>query len=122
MKDDTEEIPVEVIAQAAYAVHCVLQEWLEDPCPSQPWHTLTPDRKELDSDTVRLIQRGFPYEYVHQIWVDKMAEDGWAPGAVKDPARKRHPCMVRWDKLPFWEQQKLVMAFHIVQGATSRGR
>ena len=121
MKDSTEEIPPEAIARIVHAAHRDLQEWLEDSCPAQPWDTLDADQREIVVNMVRLIQRGFPYEYVHQIWVDRKIEEGWTWG-IKDPALKQHPCILPWDSLPFWEQQKVVLAFHIVQGATSRGR
>ena len=122
MRPQNEEIPVEAIARIVHGAHRDFQVWTEDPCPAQPWDTLDPRQRDMVINMVRLIQQGFPYDYVHQIWVDRMTEDGWRQGAVKDPHHKRHPSMVKWEKLPYWEQQKVVLAFHIVQGATSRGR
>lgn len=113
---------METIAKFIHGVHRDFQEWLQDPYPSQPWDTLSKEQREPVINMVRLIQQGFPYDYVHQIWVDRMKQDGWTWGGVKDSARKTHPCMMSWGVLPHWEQQKVVMAFHIVQGATSRGR
>ena len=122
MRPEDEEIPVEEIARITHEAHRALQVWLEDVCPSQPWDTLDPDHQETVINRVRLIQRGFPYDYVHQIWVDKMSSQGWTHGDAKDPYGKRHPCMLPFSELSFWDQQKVVLAFHVVQGVTSRGR
>src|SRR5271166_2675143 len=100
MKDDSEEIPAEAAARIVHEAHRALQAWLEDPCPAQPWDTLTPGQREMVINMVRLVQRGFPYEYVHQIWVDKMTQEGWTWGAVKDPGGRQHPCVVPWEELP----------------------
>lgn len=122
MREASEEIPPEEIARIVHTAHCSLQVWLEDPCPAMPWDTLSPSQKEMVVSEVRLVQQGFPYDYVHQVWMEKMFEDGWSHGKVKDPVRKRHPDLLPWEKLPFWEQQKTVMAFHLIQGILSRGR
>lgn len=121
MRTDDEEIPAEAIARMIHETVREFGAWLDDSCLDESWGAMDEDQQEAKTAVVRLIQRGFPYDYVHQIWVDKMLEDGWTRG-YRDPARKQHPCILPWDSLPFWEQQKVVLAFHIVQGATSRGR
>ena len=122
MRASDEEIPAHEIARIVHEALRGFQVWLEDPCPAQPWDTLDEEQREAVTNTVRLIQRGFPYDYVHQIRVDRMKEEGWTWGNVKVPEAKHHPCIVSWDLLPFWEQQEVVLAFHVVQGVVSRGR
>ena len=112
-----DEIPVEAIARIIHEAHRALQVWLEEPYPTEPFDAIK-DHSGL-TNMVRLIQQGFPPEYVHQIWVDTMTERGWTQGP-KDPSRKTHPDVVPWVELPFWEQQKVFLAFCIVEGVTSR--
>ena len=35
----------------------------------------------------------------HQRWMDEKIEDGWVYSEVRDDAKKRHDCLVEWDKL-----------------------
>ncbi len=39
-------------------------------------------------------------ENVHDIWVRGRMDDGWTYGPVRDDAKKRHPCLVPYAKLP----------------------
>ena len=121
MRADDEEMPPEDIARIVHDAQRDLQEWLKDPYPSQVWDSLPEKERVGTNRVVRLVQQGFPPEYVHQIWVDDLAEKGWSHGTIKDPGHKRHPCMVPWNKLPFWEQQKVYLAFDIVK-RMSQGR
>src|SRR5690349_14301267 len=45
-------------------------------------------------------------EASHESWLREKARDGWTYGAVKDPARKQHPCFVPFDLLPVEQQLK----------------
>lgn len=42
----------------------------------------------------------------HDSWMAQKVEDGWVYGAVKDPEKKEHPCMVPFDQLPASQQFK----------------
>jgi hypothetical protein len=37
---------------------------------------------------------------MHNLWMQKKAEDGWSYGETKDPEKKTHPCMVPYKQLP----------------------
>lgn len=53
----------------------------------------------------------------HENWmVDKEAE-GWKFGAVKDPDKKEHPCLVPFDELPTEQQAKDTLFRHVVHAA-----
>lgn len=41
----------------------------------------------------------------HESWLAEKERDGWKFGAVKDAAKKEHPCFVSYDELP--AEQKL---------------
>ena len=42
---------------------------------------------------------------MHASWMKKKIEDGWKWGAVKDPEKKEHPCIVPYENLP--EEQRV---------------
>lgn len=42
----------------------------------------------------------------HESWLEEKRRTGWQYGAVKDTAKKRHPCFVPYDKLPLEQQRK----------------
>ena len=41
-----------------------------------------------------------PASAQHEAWLADKIKDGWKYGAVKDPAKKEHPCCVPYDELP----------------------
>lgn len=42
----------------------------------------------------------------HQEWLNDKIMDGWKYGPVKDADKKEHPCIVAFEELPKWQQQK----------------
>ena len=42
----------------------------------------------------------------HDAWLADKVKDGWTYGAVKDPAKKTHPCIVPYDELPIQQRLK----------------
>jgi hypothetical protein len=42
----------------------------------------------------------------HRRWVAQKRRAGWIYAAVRDDRRKRHPMIVRWDKLSELEREK----------------
>lgn len=49
----------------------------------------------------------------HTSWLANKQMDGWKYGAVKDPEKKEHPCMVPFEDLPP-EQQAKDFIFHAI--------
>ena len=47
-----------------------------------------------------------PASSQHDAWLAEKEKDGWKFGLVKDPAKKEHPCMVPYDKLPMEQRVK----------------
>ena len=45
-------------------------------------------------------------EASHNSWMQQKVEEGWVYGAVKDPAKKQHPCMVPFAELSREQQTK----------------
>jgi hypothetical protein len=44
-------------------------------------------------------------EHAHDVWAQQRLADGWTLGPRRDDARKEHPCLVAYDKLPESEKQ-----------------
>lgn len=42
----------------------------------------------------------------HESWLEQKRKDGWSYGAVKDPAKKEHPCFVPYEELPSEQRAK----------------
>lgn len=42
----------------------------------------------------------------HNAWMQDKVENGWVYGEVKDAEKKTHPCIVSFDQLPKFQQQK----------------
>lgn len=52
----------------------------------------------LDPPTEALIER--LARDVHEVWAARRIADGWRFGPNRDDARKEHPCLVEYDRLP----------------------
>lgn len=42
----------------------------------------------------------------HNSWMQEKINDGWVYGETKDAEAKTHPCIVPFEKLPIFQQQK----------------
>jgi len=42
----------------------------------------------------------------HNSWMKEKVEAGWVYGETKDAGAKTHPCIVPFDQLPKFQQQK----------------
>jgi hypothetical protein len=42
----------------------------------------------------------------HNSWMKEKVESGWVYGEIKNAEAKTHPCIVPFDKLPKFQQQK----------------
>ncbi|HEX8357547.1 MAG TPA: RyR domain-containing protein [Segetibacter sp.] len=42
----------------------------------------------------------------HEFWMKEKVDAGWVYGAVKDPEKKTHPCIVPFNDLPDFERKK----------------
>lgn len=53
----------------------------------------------------------------HENWLKDKVADGWVWGPVKDPAKKQHPCMVPYEKLPPEQRAKDLLFVTVVRTA-----
>ncbi len=50
----------------------------------------------------------------HNAWMADKVANGWVYGETKDPVAKTHPCIVPFNKLPKFQQQKDILFCAIV--------
>lgn len=51
----------------------------------------------------------------HNGWLAHKQADGWVYGAIKDPNKKEHPCMVSYDQLPVEQRVKDYLFISVVR-------
>lgn len=85
------------------------------------WETAPIWQRESARAGVDLHLMGdFGAEASHISWMKQKLEDGWKFGAVKDPEKKEHPCIMDFKDLPMAQQMKdhlfraIVHAFKVI--------
>ncbi|MBQ8593323.1 MAG: Ryanodine receptor Ryr [Bacteroidaceae bacterium] len=58
---------------------------------------------ELPEELLPLVEQ--MAKNVHEVWAQTRMEQGWTYGAVRDDAKKQHPCLVPYEALP--EEEKV---------------
>lgn len=107
---------IESIAKLCHTLNRAYCETLGD--LSQPaWEDAPAWQKESAIDGVQAVAQGVVVtpEGSHRGWLDKKEADGWKYGAMKDPDKKEHPCMVPFDDLPESQQRKDKLFFAVVK-------
>ena len=98
--------PLDHIARVCHEVNRAYCEALGD--HSQvPWE----DAPEWQRESARMgvdlhLSGDFGPEVSHISWMSNKASEGWIYGPVKDPEKKKHPCMVPFGELPREQQAK----------------
>lgn len=57
-------------------------------------------RKSCINGVIGVIEKGNSPAASHQSWLIEKESQGWKYGPVKDAAKKEHPCMLPYEKLP----------------------
>lgn len=92
-------------AQAAHEVNRVYCFALGDFSHAE-WHASPDWQKTGVVKGVEGALRGNTPEQLHESWLAEKQAAGWKYGAVKDPGKKEHPCMVAYSDLPPEQQKK----------------
>ena len=100
------EIKIDRIARVCHEVNRAYCQAIGD--NSQPaWNDAPAWQRESARMGVDLHLMGdFGPEASHISWMRQKQEEGWVYGAVKDPVKKEHPCMVPFAELPREQQAK----------------
>lgn len=101
--------PHEKIERIAKACHQVNKAYCEALGDNN--HVDWDEAPEWQRESVRMgvdlnLCVDFGVEASHASWMRNKLDDGWVYGAVKDPEKKEHPCLVPFDQLPVDQQAK----------------
>lgn len=101
-----QEDVVDSIARVTYEVNRAYCEAMGD-SSFAPWDSAPDWQKETNRLGVLFHMGGdFGPEASHESWRTQKFNDGWRWGAVKDPEKKEHPCMMDFADLPKEQQAK----------------
>lgn len=110
----TETQRIETIARACHEAN---RAWCEAHGDlSQPVWTEAPDwQRDSALEGVHGVLSGNTPAQSHEGWLQHKIAAGWAWGAVKDPERKLHPCMVGYEDLPPMQKTKDALFVAVVR-------
>lgn len=95
----------ELLARAAHEMNRLYCIGIGD--TSQPTWDEAPDwQKASAKDGVLGALDGNTPQQSHERWLELKKADGWVWGEVKDPEKKKHPCMVDYADLPEEQRRK----------------
>lgn len=98
---------VEKIAQVCHEVNRIFCKSHGD--ESQPsWEDAPQWQKDsaICGVDAHRLDPGMTPEDSHKGWLRHKEKDGWVYGPVKDPDKKRHPCMMPYEQLPVEQRMK----------------
>lgn len=107
---------IEEIAQVTYETNRAYCRSIGD-FSQIPWEQAPDWQKEsaIKGVQFQIDNPNVPVSAQHEAWFKDKQADGWLFGAVKDPAKKKHPCCVPYDELPEYQQVKDALFVGIVR-------
>lgn len=108
------------VARVVHESNRAYNVFLDDPAPDPPWDALPDWHRGMIISRVQAILGGWGAAEIHLDWVETMTALGWSYGPVKDPDRKTHPCLRRWEELPVWQRRKDELAVQVVWSLCGR--
>ena len=100
----------QAIAKIAQVMHETTRAWQaangQDPAP--PWSRAPQWMKDASIASVlwRIENPSAGVSAQHDQWMAQKKRDGWKHGKIKDGAKKTHPLLVPYTKLPEVERRK----------------
>ncbi len=86
------------------------------------WEAAPDWQRESAIKGVEGVLRGNDPKQSHESWLEEKVRTGWKFGAVKDPDKKEHPCMVPYEDLPPEQRAKDHVFVNVVKSlATALG-
>lgn len=91
--------------------------------PFGPWEKLPEWRKRCEVEWVEnaIANPGMTPKMAHDIWVSEYSYAGWTFGPVRDVKNKKHPCLVRWDRLPGYQKLKDELFLSVARTSAGTG-
>lgn len=113
--DETmDELTIELIAVACHQQNRIYCELMGD--TSQPTWEDAPDwQKDSAIAGVKNALVDPNPARSHESWMEQKKADGWVYGAVKDPEKKTHHCMIPYGDLPDMQKRKDHLFIEMVQ-------
>ena len=84
-----------------------------------PWEEAQQWQRDSVIEGVKNALAGATPREMHESWLRWKVSDGWTFGETKDPARKKHPCMVDYDALPPEQRVKDSLFIVVVKAVMS---
>lgn len=105
MTKDQKEL-VELIAKTCHNVNKAYCEGQGD--DSQPTWEDAPEwqKNSAFNGVMYHLHNDVTPEMSHENWLKQKLAEGWVYGTNKDPERKTHPCMKRYEELPKYQRTK----------------
>ena len=98
---------IEIIARMCHETN---KAWCEanDDLTQKSWEEAEPWQRESARMGVkfRLDNPDAKENAQHNAWMSDKIQSGWVYGEVKDADKKTHPCIVPFEELPIFQQQK----------------
>lgn len=88
-----------------------------------PWDYAKDWQKEATKEGVEYLL-SYPdatYAALHEKWMNDKIADGWKYGPEKDAEYKEHPCLVPFNILPVYQQEKDIILHAFIRGVQSEG-
>ena len=97
---------IEAIAKLCHEINKIYCECIGD-YSQVHWEDAPEWQKEscINGVVFHLTNDATPEE-THENWLKEKLAAGWVYGKEKDPAKKTHPCIMRYDQLPKRQQTK----------------
>lgn len=98
---------IEDIAKICHQANKALCESVND-FSQKDWQDAEPWQRDsaISGVTFAINNPDAPASAQHDAWSADKVRDGWKYGAVKDAAKKEHPCLVPFEQLPPEQQAK----------------
>lgn len=95
---DEEEIAI--VAEIAHEVNKAYCESIHDNT-QPPWSEAAQWQKDSAIAGVKAVMAnpGLTPEQSHEGWMKQKLDDGWKFGKMKNPEKKEHPCLVKYEFL-----------------------
>ena len=112
------------VAKIAHVMHEAVRAWQaangEKPAP--PWSRAAQWMKRSSIEAVkwRLANPNAPASAQHDQWLEEKRAAGWRWGKIKDGAKKTHPLMVPYSKLPEADRRKDALVAAVIDALTGR--
>lgn len=105
MKYPRADKALEIIAAACHMANRAYCIAMGD--ESQPTWKDAPEWQKISAiKGVQNALNGSTPEQSHECWLREKQATGWKYGAIKDPEKKEHPCMVPYNDLPPEQKRK----------------